>query len=194
MSEVVHLAGKCRIVEQRHGILVPTPGGELEVVRACGRADVHLHEEEGDLQIVDGSEQLGGSFAVRVGKEIAQVSGAEQVSAAAPTLSVSAETELKGLRLPARTDDEFTAVHTGEANTPHLQVPCRRSLYNPRSMLAPLSRSGAAGSRPFDVGPWSAGSFPELPGSVSTPLSGPSRGISRRLSLPISTDGPILRT
>ena len=118
MSEVVHLAGKCRIVEQRHGILVPTPGGELKVVRACGRADVHLHEEEGDLQIVDISEQLGGSFAVRVGKEIAQVSGAEQVSAAAPTLSVSAETELKGLRLPARTDDEFTAVHTGEGSSP----------------------------------------------------------------------------
>ena len=120
MSEVVHLAGKCRIVEQRHGILVPTPGGELKVVRACGRADVHLHEEEGDLQIVDGSEQLGGSFAVRVGKEIAQASGAEQVRAAAPTLSVSAETELKGLRLPARTDDEFTAAHTGEGSSPSL--------------------------------------------------------------------------
>ena len=115
--------------------------------------------------------------------------------------SVSAETELKGLRLPARTDDEFTAVHTGEANTPHLPssmstqplqpevharapfavgrgrfpaLRCRpvvgrflpggcfrHQLLLPSHYLVLTKPLSAAGSRPFDVGPWSAGSFPE---------------------------------
>ena len=94
--------------------------GELKVVCACGRTDGHFHEEEGDLQVVDGSEELGGPFAIRVGKEIAHVSGAQQVVAAAPPFAVLAETELKRLSLPARADDEFIAVHENETNTPRL--------------------------------------------------------------------------
>ena len=63
--------------------------------------------------------------------------------------SVSAETELKGLRLPARTDDEFTAVHTGEANTPHL----------PSSMSTQPLQPEVHARAPFAVG---RGRFPAL--------------------------------
>ena len=101
MLEGVHLAGECSVVEQGHGIFVRPTGRELKVVNACGGAGVYLHEEEGEFQIVDGNEQPIDSFAVSVGKEIAEESGLDQVMITAPSFAVLGEADLKGLCLSA---------------------------------------------------------------------------------------------
>ena len=95
------------------------PGRELKVVNACGRAGVYLHEKEGEFQIVDCNEQPIGSFAVSVGKEIAEESGLDQVIITAPSFAVLGEADLKSLCLLARADDELSVVHVNKANTPH---------------------------------------------------------------------------
>ena len=111
MAEDIHLARECFIVEQGHGIRVRTPGRELKVVNARGGTNVYLHKEEGDLQVVDGSEQPAGSCVVSVGKEITQESLLAQVVAAGPSFTVLGEAKFQGPCLSAGADDELSVVH-----------------------------------------------------------------------------------